>query len=78
MFEWSDDDRAPVTPPPSTIRVEVQSKGGEVVLKQQVEKALMVMATRPLTRDTWVVPRAVPRSSGRQRRFRTIYREDNV
>ena len=40
MSEWSDDDGAPVAPPPSTeapprnTRVEVQSKGGEGVPEQ--------------------------------------------
>ena len=40
MSEWSDDDRAPVAPPPSTkapprsSRVEEQPKGGEGVPKQ--------------------------------------------
>ena len=39
MFEWLDDDRAPVAPPPSAegplrnTRAEVQSKGGEGVLE---------------------------------------------
>ena len=41
MSEWSDDDEAPVAPPPSTkapprnTRVEGQSKGGEGVPEQQ-------------------------------------------
>ena len=43
MSEWSDDDGAPVAPPPSTeapsrnMHTEVQSKGGEVVPEQQAK-----------------------------------------
>ena len=84
MSEWSNNDEALVTPPPSTkassynTRVEVQSKGGEGVPKQQAENTPIVGAARPLAQDTWVDPRAVPRCSGRQHRFRTVYREADV
>ena len=43
MSEWSDDDGAPVAPPPSTkapprnTHVEVQSKGEEAVPEQQAK-----------------------------------------
>ena len=46
MFEWSDDDGAPIAPPPSTkapLRsscMEVQLKGGENVPEQQVTRIL--------------------------------------
>ena len=71
MFEWSDDDGAPVAPHPSTeapprnTRVEVQSKGGEGVPEQQAEERLMAGAARPPAQGMWVDPRAVPRCSGR-------------
>ena len=84
MSEWSDDDEAPVAPPPSTkassrnTRVEVQSKGGEGVLEQQAEKTPMVGAARPLAQDMRVDPRAVPGCSERQHRFKTVYRKADV
>ena len=55
MFEWLDDDRAPVAPPPSTVapprntRAEVQSKGREGLPKQQAEERLTARAARPPT-----------------------------
>ena len=67
ISEWSDNDEAPVAPPPSTkassrnTRAEVQSKGGEGVPELQAEKMPMVGATRPPTLDTRVDPIAVPR-----------------
>ena len=84
ISEWSDDDGDPVAPPPSTkasshnVRAEVQSKGGEGVPEQQAEKTPTAGATRPLAQATWVEPRVVPGCSGRQRWFRTIYREVDV
>ena len=53
MFEWSNDDGAPVAPPSSTeappcnTRAEVQSKGGEEVAEQRAEERPMVWAARP-------------------------------
>ena len=84
MSEWSDDDGAPVAPAPSTeapplnTRTEVQSKGGEGVLEQRAEERSMVGAARPLAQGMRVDPRAVPGCSGRQRPFRTVYREADV
>ena len=84
MSEWSDDDGAPVAPPPSTevpprnTRAEVQSKGGEGVPEQQAEERLTVGAARHPTQDTQADPRAVHGCSGRQRWFRTVYREAAV
>ena len=81
MSEWLDDDKALVAPPPSTkasshsTRVVVQSEGGEGVPEQHAERMSMAGATRPPAQDTRVDPTAVPRCSGRQRQFRTVYRE---
>ena len=92
MSKWLDDDRAPVAPPLSTeapphnTHAEVQSKGAEGVPEQQAkgvpeqqaEERLMAGAVRPLAQGLGVDPRAVPGCSGRQRRFRTMYREADV
>ena len=79
MSEWSDNDGAPVAPPPSTkappcnMHVEVQSKGGEGVPEQQAEERLTVGAARPLAQGTREDPRAVPGCSSRQHQFKTVY-----
>ena len=84
MSEWSDDNGAPVAPPPSTeappcnTRMEVQSKGGEGVPEQQAEERPTVRAARPLAQGTRVDPRAMPGCSGTQRWFRTVYQEANM
>ena len=84
VSEWLDNDEALVAPPPSTkttsrnTHVEVQSKGGEGVPEQQAEKTPTAGAVRPPAQATWVDPRVVPRCSGRQRWFRTVYREADV
>ena len=84
ISEWSNDDEAPLAPPPSTkassrnTRAEVQSKGGEGVPEQQAKETPMMGAIRPPAQDTRVDPRVVPGCSGRQRRFRTVYREADV
>jgi len=84
IFEWSDDDRAPIAPPPSTkassrnTRAEVPSKGEEEVPEQQAEKMPTAGAARPLAQDMLVDPRAVPRCSRRQCWFITVYQEANV
>ena len=84
VSEWSDDDGALVAPPSSTEApsrdtcVEVQPEGGEGVPEQQVEETPTAGEARPPAQDTRVDPKAVPGCSGRQRRFRTVYRKANV
>ena len=62
MSEWSDDNGAPVAPPPSTevplrnMHVEVQSKRGEGVLEQQAEERPTVRAVGHPAQGTWVDP----------------------
>ena len=89
MTEWSDDNGAPVAPPPSTkvpphsSCMEEQPKGGEGVPEQQArgvperqtEERPTVETARPPSQGTGVDPSAAPRGSGRQYRFRKVYRQ---
>ena len=100
MSEWSDDDGAPVAPPPSTeapprnTRTEERSKGGEGLPEQQAkgvpeqqargipehqaEERPTAEIARPPPQGAGVDPRAAPGGSGRQRRFRKMYRQDDT
>ena len=76
--------------PPHSTRTEEQPKVGEGVLEQrakgilepqareilerQAEERQTVETTGPPPQGTQVDPRAMPRGSGRQRRFRKLYR----
>jgi len=53
----------------------VPNRQAEEVLEQQAEQRPTVEEARPPPQSKGVDPRAIPRGSGRQRRFKKLYRQ---